>query len=219
MIFSVLPFEALSNTLPLALLVYNKPWLLPPILSSYAADYCVRQKIGGTHLTMNYLRQVAVLTPSTFNKSICIYSNKTVEDFIIPRVLELTYTAWDLEPFAQDCGFDGPPFRWNESRRFLLRCELDAAFFHLYLGSADEWRQQPAALTDAFPTPRDAVAYIMNTFLIVKRKDETAYGNYRTKDTILEIYDAMIEAMATGQPYQTRLDPPPADIRCCHPPR
>ena len=31
--------------------------------------------------------------------------------------------------------------------------------------------------------------------------------------------DAMIEAMATGQPYQTRLDPPPADSRCCHPPR
>jgi len=73
MIFSVLPFEALSNTLPLALLVYNKPWLLPPILSSYVADYCVRQKMGGTHLTMNYLRQVAVLTPSTFNKSIYIY--------------------------------------------------------------------------------------------------------------------------------------------------
>lgn len=200
MIFSVLPFEALSNTLPLALLVYNKPWLLPPILSSYAADYCVRQKIGGTHLTMNYLRQVAVLTPSTFNKSICIYSNKTVEDFIIPRVLELTYTAWDLEPFAQDCGFNDPPFRWDEARRFLLRCELDAAFFHLY------------------GIERDDVAYIMDTFPIVKRKDEAAHGSYRTKDTILEIYDAMTEAMATGQPYQTRLDPPPADSRCCHPP-
>ena len=23
----------------------------------------------------------------------------------------------------------GPPFRWDEERRFLLRCELDAAFF------------------------------------------------------------------------------------------
>jgi hypothetical protein len=26
-----------------------------------------------------------------------------------------------------------PPFRWDEDRRFLLRAELDAAFFHLYL--------------------------------------------------------------------------------------
>ena len=37
---------------------------------------------------------------------------------------------------ACDCGWSGPPFRWDEERRFLLRCELDAAFFHLYLGPA-----------------------------------------------------------------------------------
>lgn len=36
---------------------------------------------------------------------------------VLPRVLELTYTAWDLEPFAKDCGFDGPPFRWDKERR------------------------------------------------------------------------------------------------------
>ena len=29
------------------------------------------------------------------------------------------------------------------------------------------------------------------------------------KRVILEIYDAMAEAIRTGQPYQTRLDPPP----------
>jgi hypothetical protein len=37
---------------------------------------------------------------------------------------------------------------------------------------------------------------------------------YRTKDTILSIYDEMAEAIRTGKPYQTRLDPspgPPAD--------
>ncbi len=32
-------------------------------------------------------------------------------------------------------------------------------------------------------------------------------------------YDAMAEAIRTGVPYQTRLDPPPADPRCCHPKR
>ena len=31
----------------------------------------------------------------------------------------------------------------------------------------------------------------METFPIVKRKDETRYGEYRTKRVILEIYDAM----------------------------
>lgn len=38
-----------------------------------------------------------------------------------------------------------------------------------------------------------------------------------TKRVILEIYDAMVEAERTGVPYQTRLDPPPADPRAAHP--
>jgi len=132
------------------------------------------------------------------------------------RVLELTYTAWDLKSFASDCGCDGPPFRWHEERRFLLRCELDAAYFNLYLGSPSEWGTDNPQLVEMFPTPRDAVDYIMKSFPIVKRRDiaRTAdengeNGRYITKDTILEIYDEMAEAIPTGQPYQTRLDPPP----------
>ena len=113
------------------------------------------------------------------------------------------------------CG--SPPFRWDEDRRFLLRCELDAAFFHLYLGSEDEWRQQPEALTRSFPTPRHAVSYIMDTFPIVKRKDEAKHGTYRTKETILQIYDALAESIASDVPYLTLLNPPPADPACCHP--
>ncbi|MEI7936148.1 MAG: hypothetical protein WCK27_05610 [Verrucomicrobiota bacterium] len=66
-------------------------------------------------------------------------------------------------------------------------------------------------------------------FSIVKRKHEARTaeknaagevvkpGRYITKDTILEIYDALAESIRTGTPYQTRLDPPPADARCCHP--
>ncbi len=43
----------------------------------------------------------------------------------------------------------------------------------------------------------------------MKRRDEQTHGEYRTKRVILEIYDEMAEAMRTGRPYQTRLDPPP----------
>jgi hypothetical protein len=111
--------------------------------------------------------------------------------WLLPRVLELTYTAHDLAPFARDCGYDGPPFRWDEERRFLIRCELDAAYFHLYGIS------------------RDDVDYILETFPIVKRKDEQHHGEFRTKRVILEIFDAMADSISTGNPYQTRLDPPP----------
>jgi len=59
----------------------------------------------------------------------------------------------------------------------------------------------------------------MDTFPIVKRKDEEKHGTNRTKETILQIYDALWQAITSGQPYQTLLNPPPADPRCCHPPK
>jgi hypothetical protein len=52
----------------------------------------------------------------------------------------------------------------------------------------------------------------------VKRKDIAAHGNFRTQETILRIYDALAEAQRTGQPYQTQLNPPPADPAVAHPP-
>ena len=143
-------------------------------LTSFILDYTARQKVGGTNLTYGYLKQFPILRPSTYALP-CPWANggQTHKDWLLPRVLELTYTAWDLEPFARDCGHSGPPFRWDEDRRFLLRCELDAAFFHLY------------------GLNRDDTAYILDTFPIVKRKDEEKHGHYRTKDRILEIYDAL----------------------------
>lgn len=44
----------------------------------------------------------------------------------------------------------------------------------------------------------------METFPIVKRKDEQRHGEYRTKRVILEIYDEMARATATGDAYHTR---------------
>jgi len=160
------------------------------VLNSFALDYFARMKVGGTHLSYFILYQLPVLRVTA--------SNTPNERWVVERVVELTYTSWDMSPFAVDCGFEGPPFRWDESRRFLLRSELDAAFFHLY------------------GIERDDVDYIMETFPIVKRKDIQAHGDYRTKLQILEIYDAMQRAIDTGEPYQTLLDPPPADPRCAH---
>jgi hypothetical protein len=70
--------------------------------------------------------------------------------------------------------------------------------------------QAAAAYFHLYGIGRDDVDYILETFPIVKRKDEQAHGEYRTKRVILDIYDAMQQAMETGTPYHTRLDPPPA---------
>ncbi len=49
-----------------------------------------------------------------------------------------------------------------------------------------------ARLKASFPTPRDAVASSMDTFPVVRRKDEAQFNSdYRTRRVILDIYDAM----------------------------
>lgn len=147
------------------------------------------------------MKQLPVLLPEQYTATCKWDYTASLGDWIIPRVLELTYTAWDLEPFAKDCSYDGPPFRWNDERRFQLRCELDSAYFHLY------------------GIMRNDVDYIMETFPIVRRRDEQKYGEYRTKRMILEMYEEMQRAMETGEPYRTRLVPPPADPSVAHEPR
>lgn len=204
-IFAAFPFGGVGHTSPLWFSGHDSCrtlGLLGAFFSSFAFDYIARQKIGGTHLTYGFLKQLPVPPP-----------NKLAENQIgssLRGILELFISAWDLEPFARDCGYDGPPFIWDEERRFWIRAELDAAFFHLYLGTPEEWtRTGSPELIASFPTPRHAVDYIMETFPIVKRKDEKAHGTYRTKLAILDIYDQMAEAISTGQPYQTALTPPP----------
>jgi Eco57I restriction-modification methylase len=203
---SVIPFSAVGNKVPL-LLSNASPKLRAALcanLSSFAFDFIAKQKVGGVTLNFFIVKQLPVLAPATYAEP-CAWAGgagETLRDWLLPRVLELTYTAWDLEPFARDCGWFGPPFVWDGARRFQLRCELDAAFFHLY------------GLT------RDDAAYILDTFQIVKRKDEEKFnGDYRTKRVILEIYGEMTEAIRTSKRYQSRLDPPPSDPRCCHSPQ
>lgn len=230
-IYSVLPMCGASNKIPL---VFLEPSCLALVASylacmnSFVLDFVSRQKLGGASYSFFIKRQLPIPPPTTFSVTAAWERGITVDQWVRPRVLELTYTAWDLEPFAQDCGWSGPPFCWDEERRFLLRCELDAAFFHLYLPAEanGDWRladgetaEDLARLKASFPTPRDAVAYIMDTFPIVKRKAEEKWGEYRTKRVILEIYDALAESIRTGRHYQTRLDPPPADPLVAHAPR
>jgi hypothetical protein len=194
-------------------------------LSSFPLEYCARQKVGAVMINQFILSQLPVLPPATFADRSVWSSDASVFDWILPRVMELTYTSWDMQPLAKECGLTSAPLRWDEARRFLLRCELDAAFFHAYLAADTNgnWRQAVSETTEdlallksSFPTPRDAVGYMMETFTLVREYDEKRYGDYRTKLQILAIYDRMQQAIATNTPYQTPLDPPPGDPRLAH---
>jgi hypothetical protein len=160
-------------------------------MNSLAVDYVARQRIGGVHLNITSCRQLPIIGPASVNPD--------KQQFVRDRVLELVFTSPALEAFAQGCGWSGPPFRWDEDRRFQLRCELDAAFFHLY------------------GLNRDDTAYILDTFPIIKRKDEKQFGTYRTKDRILELYDALAECQRTSKAFISPLNPAPASMAAAHP--
>jgi len=226
-IYAIIPLGGASDSITLALLPSMSVTIQSSFvanMNSFACDFVTRQKQAGANLSFFVIRQLPIVSAAAYAEGPSWSANEPLSTWITQRVLELSYTAWDLEPFAQDGGWSGPPFCWDEERRFLLRCELDSAFFYLYLPAekGGDWRpaegetaEDLTRLRANFPTPRDAVAYIMDTFPIVRRKDEEKYaGDYRTKRVILEIYDAMAEAIRTGQPYQSRVDPlpgPPMD--------
>ncbi len=198
LICAALPRVAVSNSMPL-MFARRMPHILLSVLSSFVLDYLVRQKVGGSNVTFNYVMQFAVLDPDSFENACPWQLNLTTAEWVAGRTLELTYTAWDLVGFGASLGYAGPPFRWDPRRRRLLRAELDAALFQLY------------------GLEREEVDYVMDTFPIVRRKDEGTFGEYRTKRLILERYDAMVRAIRLGEPYLTVLDPPPAHASLAHP--
>ena len=172
-IASLLPRVAVGHTTPL-MFSPEEPQnvaCLYASLCTFVFDYIARQKIGGTHLTYSYLKQLPVLPPAAYDAPCPWSPGQTVGQWILPRVLELTYTSHDLAPFARDCGHEGPPFRWDPDRRFHLRCELDAAYFHLY------------------GVNREDAEYILDTFPVTRKNEERQFGEYRTARTVMQEYD------------------------------
>jgi hypothetical protein len=88
----------------------------------------------------------------------------------LPRVLELTYTAWDLEPSPTTSAATGHAFRWDPARRTLLRAELDAAFFHLY-GQPRRHRLHPRHLPDRPEERREGPRRVPHEALILEVYD------------------------------------------------
>jgi hypothetical protein len=196
LIAAVIPRVAVGHTNPVLLIGsgVHQAGALHANLSAFCLDYVVRQKVSGTHITYSLLKQFPVFPPSTYEIAASWdRATGSLREWLTARVLELSYTAYDLAAYAKDLEDNGPPFRWIPERRELMRAELDAAYFHLY------------------GVERDDVDYIMDTFKVVRQKDEAAHGEYRTKRLILECYDAMTSAIRTGVPYQTPLDPPPGE--------
>lgn len=60
---------------------------------------------------------------------------------------------------------------------------------------------------------------MIETFPIVKRRDEEQFGHCRPKAPILDVYRKMADAIASGAPSETILDSPPVAPSIAHSPQ
>lgn len=177
MISSVLPLVGVGDSTPLVFIGLSPQYsaIIAGLFSSLPFDYIARLKLGGTNFTYNYLRQIPAPPPEAYAKADL--------DFIVPRVLELTYTSHSMAPFARDLGYESEPFKWDEDRRALLRAELDAWYARAYGLTRDELRY----ILD----PADVMGpdYPSETFRVLKDKEIRKYGEYRTQRLVLAAWD------------------------------
>lgn len=210
-IFSLLPRVGVGHTAPLVFLSKARSILLwgcfLSVVNSLVFDFTARQKLSGTHLTFTILNQLPVLPPDRFTPADVA--------FIVPRVVELVYTAWDIKAFAEDVWAEAD----SELRAELLRrnaeCNADAdpALFAPRDGFPlppyrwnDERRALARAELDAriarlYGLTRDELRYILDpadvygpefpgeTFRVLKEKEIKQFGEYRTRRLVLEAWD------------------------------
>ena len=189
MIATLIPPFGAGNSLPLLASGEPDHWsaasasALLANFNSLPFDFVLRQKVQGQNLNLYLIEQLPVVPPVEYRAN--RFGSKTADEIVREAVLELTYTAHDMAPFAREMGHVDdhgeilPPFRWDVLRRLNLRAKLDALYFHLY-GVMD----------------RDDIRYIYSTFPIVERDEKAAYGAYRSRDLCL----AWTSALAAGHP-------------------
>ena len=196
-ITAIIPRYGAGHTLPVlfpgkgddrASYVHSAPLLLAN-LNCVVLDYLARQKVHGNHLAWYLVEQLPFVLPAGYARA---FGSKTAAEIVREAVLELTYTAHDLAPFARDMGHvdaNGevlPPFEWDEARRVNLRAKLDALYFILY-GVFD-----PANAAQS----RDDIRYIYSTFPIVAQQERDKWGSFKSEELCL----AWINALIAGQP-------------------
>jgi len=174
--------------------------------ATFVVDFLIRPFVD-KHIKGYTLSRVPWPDFSAFSSS--VMSSRQVA----ARVIELAACQHPMDKFVSEFGWPGVRYRSDEERRWFIMRELDAAFFHQFLPIAADGRwdseHDSAELRSVASTPREAVALVMDSFPIVARKDEQAYGNFRTRQTILQIFDEMTRCRTEGREYVSPLDPPP----------
>jgi hypothetical protein len=147
------------------------------------------------------VKQLPTPPPASYFSGAPWAKDQSLQQWINPRALELTYTCWSLAAFAEDQGDVGPPFRWDVERRTVIKAELNAAFFHI------------------FGVGREDVEHVLDSFGLVRDREAFEFGEFRTKLLILDIFDRIQNAIDSGDTFESSLSPSPGSDEARHQPR
>jgi hypothetical protein len=215
---AVLPEAAFSNS---CVLIRNSQSNLLKCgfvanLSSIVFDFVCRQKISGNNVSLFVVKQLPIIPPDHFSE--------TDLQFLVPRVLELTYTAWDLQAFANDVWKDADlelrtliKARWEYNRDFIsFSKEVEAGF---------AWPQGCEPKADDFPYPpfrwdsahRHRVQCELDAFFFHKygfdaKEDDAKKPEERAVEVVKYILDPELSLLA-GETEEARKNFPGETFR------
>jgi hypothetical protein len=177
-----------------ATLLYPECGTMPGVtllsmMSSIIFDYITKQKIGGSHASISFVKQFPILTPAQISSD--------MQWQIVKRAAELCYFNHDLDGWAEELWEEmndeqrtelpqigrQEPWIYDPDRRALLQAELDAIFAHLYGLSTEDLKY----ILD----PEDVCGKgcINETFRVLRDNEMRQLGEYLTKRLVLEAWE------------------------------
>ena len=157
------------------------PWLA--VANSFCMDWLARTRLSSPTMSFTLLDSFPFPRQSLESHFVQVVAR---------LVLRLTCTSVEMTPFwnrMADLGLVEAvdPERipggalLDPGERALVRAELDAI-----------------VACQVFGLSRDELGYILESFPVLKRRDVRTFGDYRTRILILEKYDELVAALASG---------------------
>jgi len=180
-IASIFPRCGASGVLPQ--LFISKPeasLIITGLLNSFVVNYSARQKVGGVHLSLNYLKQLPIIEINTLknlNRIDEINNYYTLLNELLTIIFSY-HKEFNFHFISRDYG---NITKWDPTKRIEIKSIIDAIVFFTYFipddngnwtKNCNETEEDHKLLIELFPQPVFAIDYIMSTFPIVKRKDE-----------------------------------------------
>ena len=97
------PISTVPRTHPTEGYPNRLEWLLAANLNATIFDFVTRQKVQGQTLNLFIVEQLPVVPPERYET--VRFGPRTAAEIVRDAVLELTYTAHDMVPFARDLGY------------------------------------------------------------------------------------------------------------------